>query len=362
MKRLFVISLLFFFVEGEFNMINAQKFISANNPLIQYFGRWDFSDSLHAKHSWPGVYFKAEFTGKKIGVRMDDGVNYYNVYIDGKLNQVLHTSKPGDADYILADNLSEGKHSLLLSKRNICFDKIFLFSGLILDNNAQLIQPEEKPKLKIEFIGDSFTAAESNEAKVQSLLWEERYPVTNFDLGFAAVIANHFAAQYTGTCRSGSGVVCDWQGKREFSIPFLFDRTLMEANEPKWNFSSWIPDLVVSTLGLNDMSGLKEKDGSYTEANTSLFRNSYKDFIRQIRKLYPKTKILLVAAHPEWIQKNVKQIVDEEKAIGNNELYFSKFDQFKGGYVANGHPTVETDKKIADIIIKTIEEYSLLKK
>ena len=342
-------------------MINAQKFIPANNPLIHYFGRWDFSDSLHARHSWPGIYLQAEFTGKKIGVRMDDGINYYNVYIDGKLNQVLHASRIGDADYMLADNLSDGNHSLRLSKRNICFDKIFSFSGLIIDNNAELLKPLQEQKFKIEFIGDSFTAAESNEAKEQSLEWEARFPVTNFDLGFAGVIARHFNADYAGTCRSGSGVVCDWQGKRESSIPNLFDRTLMEASEPKWNFSNWIPDLVISTLGLNDMSGLKEKDGTYSEANTVLFRNTYKEFIHKIKTLYPNSKILLVAAHPDWIQKNVRQIVDEERAAGNYDIYYSKFDYYENGYVANGHPTVETDRKIADSIIKTIEEYSLLK-
>ena len=343
-------------------LVDAQKFIPADNPGIKYYGRWDLSDPLHPRHSWPGTYLTTVFTGKKIGVRMNDGINYYNIYIDGKLHSILHANIIGDADYIISENLTEGKHSLKISKRNICFEKVFSINGLIVDDNAQILESEKKEKLKIEFIGDSFTAAESNEAKVQSLEWEARFPVTNFDLGFAGVIAEHFNAEYSGTCRSGSGVVCDWQGKKEFSIPNLYDRTLMEAELPKWNFLSWIPDLIVCTLGLNDMSGLKEKDGSYTVSSAQLFRSTYKDFVKRLKNLYPNVKILLVAAHPDWIQKNVKMIVDEANLEGNNDLYYSKFDYYEGGYVANGHPTVETDKKIAEQIIKAIEEYSLVAK
>lgn len=358
----FVTMILLFLISGELMMIGAQKFIPASDPKIKYFGRWDLSDPLQPKHSWPGTYLMTEFTGKKISVRMNDGTNYYNVYIDGKLYSILHANKNGEADYIISENLGDCKHTLRITKRNICFEKVFSFGGLILEDDAQLFEPERKQKLKIEFIGDSFTAAESNEAKVQSLEWEARYPVTNFDLGFAGVIAKYFDAEYIGTCRSGSGVVCDWQGKKEFSIPNLYDRTLMEAELPKWNFSSWVPDLIVCTLGLNDMSGLKEKDGSYASATVQLFRNTYKNFIKRLKNSYPNVKILLVAAYPDWIQKNVKLIVDEENLEGNNNLYYTKFDYFEGGYVANGHPTVETDKKIADQIIKAIEDYSLASK
>jgi hypothetical protein len=41
----------------------------------------------------------------------------------------------------------------------------------------------------------------------------------------------------------------------------------MEAPEPKWDFKQWTPDLVVICLGLNDYSGLKDKDGTVTEQN-----------------------------------------------------------------------------------------------
>jgi hypothetical protein len=340
-------------------MAYSTQFIPANNPCIQYYGRWDMTDSLHPRHSWPGVYLCAGFSGTSIGIRMTDSVNYYNVYIDGKFLKVLHGTKTGEADYVLADSLTNTRHTLLFSKRNIMFDAVFSVSGLFLDEGADLFPLPPKPTRKIEFIGDSFTAAESNEATVQELPWEERFPVTNIDKGFAPIIARHFQAQYHTICRSGSGMTCDWQGNPDAAIPNLFDRTLMEAREPKWNFKQWIPDLVVLCLGLNDYSGLKEKNGSATEENSASFRKGYHDFLATLRTFYPGTTILAVAAYPEWIQNNVQQVVHEERQSGKKDIYYTHFDDFPGGYVANGHPTVQTHRKIADQVICAIEEFKI---
>jgi hypothetical protein len=238
---------------------------------------------------------------------------------------------------------------------------MFAFSGIILDSSATLLPPSPKPPRKIEFIGDSFTAAESNEAKEQTLPWEARFPVTNIDKGFAPAIARHFAAQYITTCRSGSGMVCDWQGNPNESIPNRFDRTIMEASEPKWDFNRWIPEVVVICLGLNDHSGLRNKNGVVTDDKSALFRKTYHDFLGTIRRVYPHVTIVAVAAFPVWIRTNVKQVVDEEKASGTQDIYYTRFDEFPGGYVANGHPTVATHQKMAAQIIEAMESFHLFR-
>jgi hypothetical protein len=337
-------------------MLQSAHFVPANNPFIQYYGRWDMTDSLHPRHSWPGVYLSAEFSGTSIGIRMSDSINYYNVYIDGKFLKVFHGTISGETDYKLADNLENSHHTLLFSKRNIVFDAVFSVSGLLLDEDADLFPPPAKPTRKIEFIGDSFTAAESNEATVQQLEWEARFPVTNIDKGFAPIIARNYHAQYHTICRSGSGMVCDWQGNVDASIPKRFDRALMESHKPKWDFALWIPDLVVICLGLNDHSGLRNKNGEVSDEKSAIFRKGYHDFLTTVRTVYPGVKILAVAAFPEWIQKNVRQIVKEENENGKREIYYMHFDDFPGGYVANGHPTVETHQKIAGQIIDAIEK------
>jgi len=338
---------------------HAAKLIPPNDPNIQYFGRWDMADSLHLRYSWPGIYVCAEFSGTSIGIRLADGTDYFNVYIDGQLRGVFHGTNTAETDYALAEGLQNARHSFLLTRRNITFEKPYTFCGIILDSNAALYPPPAKPARKIEFIGDSFTAGESDEAMVQTLEWEARFPVTNIDKGFAPLIAKHFNAQYTTTCRSGCGMYCDWLGRTDGAIPKIFDRTLMETNEPKWNFKQWVPDVVVICLGLNDHSGLKDKDGKISEDKSALFRKTYRDFLDTVRVVYPNVKIVAIAAFPEWIRLNVKQIVDHELASGKHDIYYAQFDEFPGGYVAYGHPTVETHRKMADQIIQSMESFNL---
>ena len=345
---------------GASSMLVSSTFVPAHHPFIQYHGRWDLADSLHARHSWPGVFITAEFTGTSIGVRLADSINYYNVSIDGKFFTVFHGTRKGDTDYLLADHLTSGHHSFRFSKRNIVFDAVFSFSGLLLDDGAALLPPASTPSNRIEFIGDSFTAAESNEATVPQLAWEERFPVTNIDKGFAAVIAEHFHADYHTTCRSGSGMVCDWRGDTSANIPAIFDRTLMELPQPKWVFSQWIPQVAVVCLGLNDLSGLKDQEGIVSEEKSLFFRTGYHRFIERLRTIYPGVKILAVAAFPDWIRKNVHQVVDEERGNGKKDVYYGTFDEFPGGYVANGHPTVETHRMMAAELIQVMEDVKII--
>jgi hypothetical protein len=332
----------------------SANFIPANHPHIQYFGRWDMTDPLHPKHSWPGVSVYAEFTGASIGVRMADNDHYYNVYIDGKVHDIFHGSLPDEADYTLADGLPEGRHTFLLVKRNCAQNKIYSIAGFLLDEGAALLPPPPKPALKIEFVGDSFTVAEGNEATVPQMPWQETFAVTNLDKSFAAIIARHFNAQHHVTSRSGIGMVTDWSGDRSLNLPDRFDRALMDASEPKWNFQRWVPSLVVICLGLNDYSGLKDKEGEVSMENSSLYRTRYHDFLTTLRRVYPGVTILAVAAHLEWMRKNVRQVVEEERAQGRQDVSYAQFDYFQNGYVANGHPSVATHEKIAEQLLPAV--------
>lgn len=333
----------------------AMTFIPANNADIQYYGRWDFSDPLSPGHSWPGVFVAASFNGTTIGVRMRDTVNYYGVYIDGTLHGIFHGTEPGDAEYMLAEGLADTIHTLRFSQRNISFG-VYKFGGLIVDDGAKLFPLPDPPARKIEFIGDSFTAAEGNEAEQLTMNWEDKFPVTNADNGFAAMTARHFNAQYHLTARSGIGAVCDWQGDSGISMLNYFDRTLMEAKKPKWEFGMWIPDLVVVCLGLNDRSGLAGRDGEVSDKNSEVFREGYAKLLGMIRSAYPGVPILAWAPYPAWARRNTNEVVAQLKAGGFEDLYYAYFDEFPGGYVADGHPTVATHRKMAEELIESIDK------
>lgn len=346
---------------GLIRSSHATSFITADNPDIQYSGRWDFSDPLNPRHSWPGIFVVATFDGDTIGVRMRDTINYYDVYIDGKLRGIFHGDMPGDADYILADDLRDTIHTLRFSQRNISFG-IYTFSGLILRNGARLHTPPSPPERKIEFVGDSFTAAEGNEAKELSMEWAAKFPVTDIDSGFATITARHFHAQYHITARSGIGAVCDWEGNFKTSMLHYFDRAVMESARPKWDFRRWVPDLVVVSLGLNDHSGLKGKDGNVPAEKSRKFRDGYAKLLAMIREIYPGVPILAWAPYPIWARENTRAVVEKEGSEGFTKLYYDYFNEFPGGYIADGHPTVETHKKMAAELVEAIDHISIFAK
>ncbi len=330
-------------------------FVPADNPSIRYFGRWDMTDPLRPRYSWPGVYICAGFRGTRIGVRILDTTDYFNVYVDGTLHGVFHGTGKGAPDYVVADSLDDVPHTFRFSRRNITFEEPYTFCGLLLDAGGEILAPPPSPARKMEFIGDSFVAAESDEATVQTLGWEARFPVTNIDMGFAPRIARHFQAQYVTTCRSGAGMYCDWRGNVNETVPARFDRTLMESSLPKWDFTKWVPEIAVVSLGLNDFSGLKDSTGKVSEIKSGLFRAAYRRFLGTLRTVYPGVRIVAVAAYTPWIRDNVSKIVEEEQASGRHDVFYARFDRFEGGYVGNGHPTVGTHGRMADQLIAQIE-------
>jgi len=341
-----------FIVLGDFSF--ASNDIPADDPNIQYYGRWDFSDPLAPKHSWPGVYIYAEFEGTSIGIRTNDNGSYYNVFIDDTIFSVFHGTSSTVSSYILTSGLLDGNHKILLTKRCETSWTAFSFNGFILDDGKNLISPPEKPERKIEFIGDSYTSAEGNEWTETGSAPNASY--TNIYKGFGSIVARHYDAQYHMSSRAGFGLVLDWQGNYSNNLPDYFDRTLFYTGLPKWDFSQWIPNLVVICLGLNDYNGWGGYQGQVPSDYAELYKLRYHNFISTIMDVYPGAKILLVAANDvAWIKEQASEVAVEENAAGNTNVFYTYFPYYDGHYVNNGHPDLVAHQMIADKLIETID-------
>ena len=355
MKHLYVF--LFFVLiisTTQTDLLSAMNIIPADNPNIQYYGRWDFSNPKAPAHSWGGVYIIAEFEGTSIGIMVNDNASYFNVFIDDSLISVFHGDKDTLASYTLASGLAEGNHKILLTKRYETPNGKYSFNGFVLDNGKNLLPLSPKPKRKIEFIGDSYTSAEGNEWTEASKAPNDSY--SNMYKGFGAIIARHYNAQYHLTSRSGIGLVQDWEGKSKFNMPDHFDRTLFCCPEPKWDFSKWIPDLVVICLGLNDYNGWGGYDHPLKTEIAVLFKQRYHKFISRIINVYPSVKILLVAANNvEWINQQTSEVAAEENEKGNKNVYYTNFPAYEDHFVNEGHPDVVADLMIAEKLIEKID-------
>jgi len=332
--------------------------IPANNPYIQYYGRWDFSTPTAPTHSWPGVYIYAKFEGTSIGISTNDNFSYYNVFIDDTTFIDFHGTNSGVSSYTLKTGLKDTVHTILITLRNETNWTKFSFNGFILDNGKTLLPPPAEPTKGIEFIGDSFTCASGN-------LWTDNNAAPSGDWsdlyeGFPAMIARHYGAQYVVTAHSGWGLVHDYVTPNPSyanNLPSIFGSMVSYATTPAWNFSQWQPNLVIICLGLNDYSGWDGYNtNSISPENTATFKDKYHQFISTIMDVYPYTKILAVAANGiPWLQNTISQIVSEENAMGHTNVSYSYFPYYNGGYVNAGHPNVASHQKIADTLIATID-------
>ena len=103
------------------NKSEAAHFFAADNGLIQYVGRIDFTNKKLPRYWQPGVYVKARFTGTFCNVIVNDEMlwgknhNYLEIVVDDTVLHRLETK--GKRDTIrVASSLPNGTHTILIAK------------------------------------------------------------------------------------------------------------------------------------------------------------------------------------------------------------------------------------------------------
>lgn len=325
----------------------TSAFIDVGNPNIEYIGRFDFSRPGIVRFDWPGVQIRTNFSGTFCAIRLKDGRNDYNILIDDKLHKVLRTKS--DTVYTIAENLNEGKHSLLISKRTEAVNGIASFEGFIINHGDSLFSLAAKRKRKIEFIGDSFVAGLGSEGKTPDCLFSRE--TDNNYIAFGPVLARRLNADYSVIAISGIGVLRnngDTSLTSQKPLPYYYDRACFNETL-KWDFKKWQPDLVVIRLGNNDY-------WHKPYPVISKFENAYLSFLRKIRDSYPNS-IILVLSEP--VRKDphsdyVNSVVTEMKNKFNDRKIFYKeinanLDISKD-FGCQDHPNESGHKKIADAL------------
>eukprot|EP00644_Phytophthora_capsici_P013911 jgi/Phyca11/529240/estExt2_fgenesh1_pm.C_PHYCAscaffold_400074 len=167
--------------------------------------------------------------------------------------------------------------------------KVCTFYGFIVGEKAEVLpvdQPEPQPVRKMEFIGDSDTCGFGNEGKASSAknLFGMKGRMENVFNGYACITARMFDAEEHVLAWSGKGVhsnSADWGP----NMPALWKNTL--ASRPgDWDMSSWVPDVVVINLGINDLS-------PPASAETDII-TGYATFLLEVRSYRPDAHIFCV--------------------------------------------------------------------
>jgi len=327
--------------------------IDADNPNIQYIGRFDRTDPGKAVFDWSGVYIRAAFDGTSCSLRLIDGNNLYNVTIDDESPVVLVTDTA--TVYSLASGLADTVHTVLIEKRTEAWIGKGEFRGFILDEGKNLAGQDPAPDRRIEFIGNSITCGYGVEGESASSPFEPE--TENATLSYAALTAKALNADYMMVAYSGRGVVRNYGDANQTSpdpMPSLYDRTCCADSTPVWDFSSWIPQVVVVNLGTNDFSTQPHPD-------KSVFQDAYIQLISRVQSNYPGVTVFCVCGPMigEPCASYVEEVVDQCQGNGADAVYYIEAPTSLLTMPDRGsdwHPNIQGQQKTADIVVPIIRE------
>ena len=358
--------LLIIIVSGIFNSsTQSNLFVPNNDPHIQYEGRIGMQRSDAYELYWPGTALRISFngTGVKALLKDEKGQNYFNVIIDGGS---IHKLKLDTVKqfYTLAANLPPGKHTVELFKITQYhkeYNRGFTsFYGFRLDN-GKILSPPELKKLKMEFYGNSVTCGHAIEDTTGGDSGASKYE--NNYLSYAALTARHYNAQYSCITKSGIGLMVSWNAA---IMPEIYNLVNPTDSTSIWNFSKYIPDVVVVNLfqndagivGRTDFKEFKRRFGTNPPTEEFIIE-SYQKFIGKIRKEYPKAKIICTLGSMGATQAGSKWPGYIKAAVANlqdNKVYTHFFD-YKN---TPGHPRVKDHKVMAESLINFIDTHCII--
>ncbi len=316
----------------------ADILIAPDDPGINYYGRFDFSNPKAPRFDWSGTTIEFAVSGTAtVGMEMADGSGYYDVEIDGKAQAAaLNANSAGSKKYALADGLSAGAHQVRVIRRNEPYPAIAAFGGVYLADGGKLV-PTPKPARKMEFVGDSWTAGYFNEACV------EQQANTNTNKAWARLTSKAFHAQDIIVAESGIGLAKSLGGKTVMPRKYLdtFD-TIGTVATPAWDFS-WKPDIVSVFLGIND------KNAGATDQQ---FTTAMHAFVTTIRGHYPDAAILFISATGGMDAAAKSAVAAETTSLGHKRVYWQECKTVGSG--CQYHPTLAQDQEIANTMIARI--------
>ncbi|URZ18276.1 SGNH/GDSL hydrolase family protein [Clostridium felsineum] len=318
---------------------------------IKYIGRFDFSEKKGPLFAWTGSEVRANFMSKKLSAKFESfGLNYLIIMVDGEIiNNCLDISNGGE--FILAENLSEGAHEIRLIKRNEFNVGTVRFLGFNF-YGGQLLKSEHDPKLKVEIIGDSISCGFGNEGENE----DEYEPIKdNGYMSYGAIAGRSLEAETIIIGCSGYGMIQNYLGDEKEAVPLKYN-LITPKSRINWQFSKWVPDVVVINLGTNDFCY-----GDIPDLDK--FISGYIEFIKVIHRNYKNSKIicavgpLMEGKALEIIKSCIKDKIIKHfnKDYNLNFLEFPKHCPEKDGQGIGGHPSIETHNKMANILVQKVK-------
>ena len=300
-------------------------------PGVRFVGRYDTLDGGATRFEWPGVSLHARFTGRGVGLDLSDtGGSELAVFVDGSEHPKI-VATAGRKTYAVA-GLDAGTHELLVWRRSESFVGLTQFHGVALDDGGALLSPPAPLTRRIEIVGDSLTCGYGNEGA----------PGCNFTSGtennylaYGSVAARLVNAELSTVAWSGLGMYRNYNDVDASAkpLPYFYDDAL-PTNGAKWDFSKFVPDVVVINLGTNDSSTHGDPGQPFVDA--------YIAFVKRVRAKYPSAFIACIDAS-SGVTADIANVVAAIKGGGDSKIEAIAITG-QNGQGCDGHPNVASDQ------------------
>jgi len=228
------------------------------------------------------------------------------------------------------------------------------------------IHPTSAKKHKIEIIGDSITCGYG----IDDEHAEHSFSTATEDVtkAYSYQTVQALDADYSIVSYSGYGIISGYTDNDTklltHLIPDYYEKWAKSEGRPDgtldplsvaWDFTQFVPDLIVVNLGTNDDSYTQHNPDRQTE-----FSAQYTEFLKTVRRRNPHAVILCaLGIMGDRLYPFVEQAVSRYiEATGDLKATTLKFDvqRAEDGYAADYHPSRKTHRQAAEQLVRHIQK------
>lgn len=346
---------------------NDELFIPADHAQVQRSGRMDIGAESEAVMVFPCSYLKWRFEGNSAAVIFDAKQYYFDMYmgciIDGKQSAFRIDSRDGVQRLELAQKLPEGEHEIIFFKRQDACNRITVY-GIVLNRGARLTEPSPKPDRRIELYGDSVSAGEVSEAvdyvgKPDPEGHNGRY--SNAWYSYSWMTARKLNAELHDIAQGGVALLkgTGWFSGPDFvGLEQIYDCTDYYPDlehAVKWDFTKYIPHVVIVAIGQNDHNPRNFMVEDYNCKESVNWRRHYGEFLLRLRELYPKALIICtttILGHDRPWDTAIDEVVKE---LGDSKI--THFLYSRNGSGTPGHIRISEAEEMSEELSTYIQSF-----
>ena len=260
---------------------------------IHFYGRWDLSDTSNPWCAWQGSTFAAEFEGRQISATLEaDREEYIRVILDGDHRDSRRIRlAAGRCVYELANGVDLGRHRIEVVKETYSGRGRLYLHGLESHGGEIISSERRRPRLRLQFYGDSNLAGNSLEHERD----ERGAEFSGCHYTFAGIVSRMLDAEYQNISVTGARIL----GSSNSVLSF-FDRMDFYEAQPKWKFERFPADVCILNIGANNANRNSKEE----------ILRDYLILLRRLREVHPESHIVVMNGYG-WDRNEPANYTDE---------------------------------------------------